>query len=352
MTVRKLAEGCYLVDVTVGKTPDGKRDRRKKRCHSKKEADRLDSRWNVEKQVREGCVTGDVRFEDFVDTIYWPQKRDAMRATTRKGYKRDIKLRLLPAFGDLRLRQINRMKIQEMISGCATKKVAQNARETLSAVLTVAVEMEIIPHNPAGFPYSYPAAGKHGKDFYGVWLSTFQEHVRLLEWVRANYGDLAEERMMVLGLCFGLRKGEILALDWENVDLQNRQIRISQTFTSAEGLPTLTEPKTERSKRIVPMPGYAFQRLSAWDELPKSADVDLEGNPCHPVVCGVNGKRMSPKTAVDKIARMRKGKCYDDGTPVPAVTLFSARHSFATACVNAGMEISKLSAILGHPTSW
>ena len=39
---------------------------------------------------------------------------------------------------------------------------------------------------------------------------------------------------------------------------------------------------------------------------------------------------------------------YPDGEPLPRVTMASLRHSFATACVNEGMEVSKLSRIMGH----
>lgn len=334
--------------MTFGRDWQGHRVRRKQRCKTKREADLLDARWSLEKQVQGGTATGEMTFAEFVEVVYWPQKANAMRATSRRGYERDLKLRLLPAFGSLGLRNVNRLAIQQMLNGCPTKKAATNARETLSAVLTVAVEMELIQKNPAMYTYSFPEEGRHEKDHYGVWLSTFAEHVRLLDWAKANYRDRAEERMLVIGLCFGLRKGEILGLDWENVDLENRQIRITQTFTSATGKPSLTEPKTKRSKRIVPMPEYAYQRLSAWSDQQKFEDVDLHGDVCHPVVTGMTHKRLSPKTASDKIARMRNGKSYEDGTPVPGITLFSTRHSFATACINAGMEVSKLSAILGH----
>ena len=59
----------------------------------------------------------------------------------------------------MELEQINKLNIQRMVSGCPTRKTATNARETLSSVLGCAVEMGMIPVNPASFRYTYPGDG-------------------------------------------------------------------------------------------------------------------------------------------------------------------------------------------------
>ena len=56
---------------------------------------------------------------------------------------------------------------------------------------------------------------------------------------------------------------------------------------------------------------------------------------------------MSPASAGTRIRRMVERGAYGDGGPLPHITIKSLRH-FATARVNAGMEVTKLSAIMGH----
>lgn len=330
MTVRKIETGSWRVDVTVGSMLDGTRDRRVKHFKTKAEAEKFERSLLVKKDV--GLVGGHITIDEFIETVFWEQKKN-LRPNTKRGYERDIKLRILPALSGKYLEDINRYHIQQMISSCDTKKVATNARETLSSILNLACEMELIAKNPAGYHYQYPQKGIHDKDHYGVWLSNFSEHREFLE--RINTLDAAPmlERIFILGLCFGLRKGEIFGLNWENVDFNKRTIHITQTYVVGKGGATLCEPKTERSNRVIPITSYAYDRLSLWRE-----DGALGA-----IVTTQQGKRMNPNSGHHMVYRFL-GKHPE----LPRVTIHSLRHSFATACINAGVEVSKVSAWLGH----
>lgn len=331
MSVRKLSSGKWIASLDYGYTWQGKRDRRSKTCKTKREAINAERAMIIE---RDGSASERITFAEFLDLVYWPQKTK-IRANTRRGYERDIKLRLMPRFGQLEIGDINRFTIQQMINSCATKKVATNARETLSSILSVAVEMGMLATNPASYKYQYPDASNTAADNYGVWLTSFAAHRELIDYVsEGNTGD-ALERMVVLGLCFGLRKGEIFGLDWSNVDFARREIRITQTYTVAKGGATINPPKTPKAKRTIPMTGFAYDHMSSWQQVGAA------------VVVGVGGRRMHPNTGSNKMRKMVKD-CYADGTPLPEVTIHSLRHSFATACINAGIEVSKVSAWLGH----
>lgn len=96
-----------------------------------------------------------------------------------------------------------------------------------------------------------------------------------------------------------------------------------------------TAPKNRNARRTIPLRAYAAERMAAWGP--------GEG----PIVEGVGGGLLSPVTAGERMRRFTAGS-YPDGTPLPRVTMASLRHSFATACVNEGMEVSKLSRIMGH----
>lgn len=339
MSVRQLKNGKWVADVTVGTTWDGKRDRRVVEYSTKREAQKGEAKLFLERERNQG-QSSRITFEDFVDEVFWPQKKN-LRSNTKRGYKRDLNLRLLPEFGNMQISDIKHIHVQKMISNCTTKKVATNARETLSAVLGLAESVEMITHNPARGKFIYPEQPPSRPDKYGEWITSFSEHRDFLIYVRENCYSDSLERMLVLGLCFGLRKGEIFGMDWERVDFENKEISIIQTYTVGEGKASLTPPKTDRSIRTIPIPQYALERLQEWHKQDGCPfDVD---NPT-PIVRIKTGERMNPRSG-DSMLKLFIDK---HGEKVPRVTLFSLRHSFATACIRNGIDVATVSKWLGH----
>lgn len=200
-----------MTDVTLGLRLDGSRDRRQPQLPTKREAKKEEERLKLLKKQRKGKSYGGIPFEEFLEQYFWPQ-RTKLRGNTVRGYERDLKRCLLPAFASMPLENIDRYSIQRMISSCPTRKVATNARETLSSILSPVREMEIIGINPAGFRYECPPATKTDPEALGVRLTSFVEIERVVRWVHESVPDAPEERIVVLGLLHGLRKGEVLGL--------------------------------------------------------------------------------------------------------------------------------------------
>ncbi len=336
MSVRRLDSGLWVADVTMGRRLDGSRDRRTRQCRTKAEAERAERAWLVEKERARGKSYGRIALAEFVADFFWPQKT-RLKGSTVKGYKRDLDLRILPALGGMAMEDIGRLQIQRMLMSCPTRKTATNARETLSSVMSLAVEMGVVPVNPAGFRYEYPAASRPDPEALGVWLTSFEKIGRVVDWVHRGWEGAPEERMVVLGLLFGLRKGEVLGLDAADIDIAGRKIGIRRAYTEGEHGPELGPPKTPKAVRDVPMMHRAREIMEGWD-LPDG-----------PVVRGLDGGRMNPSTARGRLQKVfGEGARFDDGTPVPRMTQFSMRHSFGTSCITAGIEVSKLSRWMGH----
>lgn len=326
---RKLKNGQWQVDVTVGYTADGRRDRRQRRFLTKAEAVSFEREMLVLKDPH--LVSGKITLSDFIDDVYWPNKA-TLSPNTILGYKRDIKLRILPYLGGKNIEDISRYDIQQMISACPTRKAATNARETLSSILGLAVDLEMLMRNPAGLRFQYPPATAHPKDHTGVWLNTFAKHREYFDALKENDCPEVVFRIAVLGLCFGLRKGEILGLDWERIDLENRTISIAQTYILGEGGAYLKEPKTQGSYRIIPMTGFAYEQIPSWS-----------GKRTGAVVLDFEGKRASPATAKRWLQ-----KFYSEHPDIPRVTMHSMRHSFGTSCIKAGIDVKLVSEWMGH----
>ena len=327
MAVRKLANGKWEADVTVGFKPDGTPDRRRRVRRTKREATAAERELLIVKDPR--LVSGHILLDDFINDIFWKEK--TLRPSTVQGYERDIKLRISPYLGSMFMDEIRRSDVQRMISACSSRKVATNARETLSSILGFAVDHEMLPSNVAGLRYSFPKATLRDPDADGVWLTSFNQHREFFETLRKAGCPEALWRIAVIGLSLGLRKGEMLALEWNDINFAARTARIRQTYVSGKGGAYSDDPKTEASYRDVPIPGFAFEELSKWDRSTTW------------VVVGYKGRKMSPSTAKTWFQ-----KFYDAHPTIKRVTMYAMRHSFATSCIRAGIDVALVSKWLGH----
>jgi integrase len=142
----------------------------------------------------------------------------------------------------------------------------------------------------------------------------------------------------------GLRRGEALALRWSDVDLERHLLRIRGTLSRVDGTLTVTEPKTAKSKRFVPISAPAEHLLravqagqdaergragSAWRETGFVFTTEL-GEPC------------DPRNALRAlyVAGARAG--------LPGVRLHTLRHTAASVMLTQGVPLKVVSDLLGH----
>jgi len=329
MSIRKKDDGRWFVQVEAGKKPDGSRTRMTKVCKTKREAERVE-RDMIAKNARDGGVACKVTLEWFVENVWKPEKEPICVHNTFRAYESHLRCYILPTLGRMNLCDIRHPEVQHMLTSCPTRKTAQNAKSTLYNILQLAMDMGYAPRNAADSRnFRLPRERGRAGTAHGEWITSFPEHVRLIEAARGTNVFA----IFALGLCFGLRKGEILGLDWENVDFEAGCIRIVQTYVQEKGGPKIMPPKTPKSVRDIPMTAVARRYL---EEL---APERMEGA----IVKSGYGRRMSPSGASKAVSRFIAR--HDD---LPKVTMLSLRHSFATAAIRAGINVASVSRWLGH----
>lgn len=137
--------------------------------------------------------------------------------------------------------------------------------------------------------------------------------------------------MFYLELVGGLRKGELLALRWDNADIQNRTISVSkQHILDPDGSQELTRPKTENLMRLLSIPQTAVDLLT--QEYNKHPDCPTCSPPRLP------GKCTPPYSVVNLHKKLLKdaGRFHD------------LRHSFAITALQNGVDVKTVSSMLGH----
>ncbi len=143
---------------------------------------------------------------------------------------------------------------------------------------------------------------------------------------------------ILISLRSGLRIGEICALKWEDIDLLSGIIYVRHTISriksedsSGRSVLVLDEPKTYSSKREVPISSWLIPFLSSVKEKSDSQ-----------YVISKNNNFVSPRTY-----EYRYHKVLRDCN-LPKINYHALRHTFATRCVEAGVDVKTLSEILGH----
>lgn len=140
---------------------------------------------------------------------------------------------------------------------------------------------------------------------------------------------------VLLCMSTGLRIGEICALKWSDIDFENKLLYVSRTVQriAVMGRKTRTallesEPKSSFSKREIPIADEIVKFLLPYR---KSEGYLFKGT-----------KPMEPRTYQNKFAK------YIRDAELPKSHFHILRHTFATNCIDSGMDVKSLSEILGH----
>lgn len=251
--------------------------------------------------------------------------------------KYDVILRnhILPKLGGCFPLGINTVLVEQFKQELLQEDLAV---KTVRDILTVL--QAILKYTAARFPGAFPTVEisypKEPRKEARV-LDT-DEQRRFVSYLQT---DMDECKFgILLALFTGLRIGELCALRWENVSLQNRTIRVDSTMQRLRDFEctgngktkvVIGPPKSDTSIRTIPLTENAVRLCGQYD-------------PHRPAAFLLTGTEqfMEPRQVQKRLAKYTK-ECGLEG-----VHFHTIRHTFATRCVEAGFEIKSLSEILGH----
>ena len=265
---------------------------------------------------------------DYADAIWLPEVLPTLKHSTKKYYQYMLRFHLYPTFADVQLRLITRDAVQSFLaaklrSGLSWRTV-KGLRTLFGTLMAAAEADEIIPSNPVRktrFPRRGPA-----KDRAVIAPDKIQELLAALPEPSRSLAHL---------LVFtGLRIGELLALRWRDVDLERCGLRVTQSVYDGH----FDEPKSQRSKRSIPLGAKSIEILAAR----KSAGV----NPDALVFSTDTG---TPLDRHNLVNRQLKPTCKKLG--LTGVSWHWLRHANATLLDAVGTPLGTVQALLGHSSS-
>ncbi len=177
-----------------------------------------------------------------------------MRRATERAYGATLRVHLVPAFGDLMLKQITPLTVRAFVTRLSEErspKTVRNAHALLSNVLRDAVLEGLLLTNPCigvRLPKDRP--------YEAVFLSPPQID-KLVEAVPEHYRTLVQ-----LAAGTGMRWGEIAGLKRQRVDLLRRRLEVVETLEDIDGVLTFGQPKSARSRRTISLPPHLVEVLA------------------------------------------------------------------------------------------
>jgi len=261
------------------------------------------------------------------------RSRRHYRSSTIRRYKLAMDKELLPKLGSLRLSEIRPGQLHKLVGQLQAKGMAANSvRNTimpLQAVYRWAVRREMVATDPTaaielpldrGRRDRFATAGEAE-----LLISTLAQHDRPL-WATAIYA--------------GLRRGELMALRWDDVDLASGVIRVEQSHNPEAG--TTGETKSDAGRRRVPIPDVLREHL---------LDHRLRANPSQPLVfarSSLAGRRRSPDGPFNDSAVAQRANKRWAAQGLEPITLHECRHTYASLLIAAGVPAKAVQTYLGH----
>jgi integrase len=269
---QRSSDGRWIAEVRDGQLPSGKPRIKYLTAKTKTEVQRK-LREEV-KRIAQGRPDTERAMTLGAYLNHWLQNvvKARNRATTYESYSTLCRVHIIPRIGHRKLSELTPQDVQEMLADMVTnlppgaKKgakvasptTAKNARGVLRKALNDAMRGDLVWRNVVTLT-DMPAQ----RTFHPRPL----KEVELEKYLAACKGHRLEALWILLP-AMGLREGEAFGLKWDDVDLEAGILRVRQQIQRVGNpkRPQFVEPKTERSRRPVPVPPEVIEALEAHRE--------------------------------------------------------------------------------------
>ena len=303
-------------------------------------------------------------------------------------YTQELESKIYPAIGHRKLSELKPAVLSSFFAGLAkdgarldgkpggySAASISKTRNVVSAILRTAEQLEVIDRNPCDkvvlpkgeetadqikfftpeqaktflayieTPYSLRVSGHQRVDDTGIpyTVEAYEIHKEIPEQIRILFN---------LAIYAGLRKGEILALEFSDVDFEANTVSITKAATVVKGEQICKKPKTKMSTRTVAIPPDLTLRIldlkKSREQLKDSLGDFWQGGDW--VFVQDNGQMMNYSTPYqalqDVLRRYNADRTPEDHLPV--IPFHGLRHTAATLLIAAGVDVKTISARLGH----
>ena len=348
-SIRKRGDNKYLITVSAGYDRDGKKIAKYKTVgidpeltpkRAEKEAERLAVLF--EEEVKSGShLDANITFSKFTELWLEEHAKKRLERSTIDSYSAELNTKILPSLGHIKLTDLKPIHIIKFLDnlteegarldgkpGSYSTRIIKYQHSIISSILQTAVYWQLLNTNatrnvrpPKGTPKN------NNSNFFDEFqVQSFLEYVKASEPVH-------HQALALITTYGGLRKGEVLALTWGDLDFKNRTVSINKAVGRA-GKEIYTKlPKNKSSIRVVTLPQAVFNVLGKFLSLDKGKLI-------------FEFSYDFPSQWFKRVLR-RYNENHEVKLP-ENVTFHGLRHTSATLLISQGLDIKTVSARLGH----
>lgn len=262
----------------------------------------------------------------------WQEDKSyTVKESTFFSYSNKLNNHILPYFSDIYFSKLNEQMLTAFISA---KRAEGLSEKYISDMIIIIKSISAWTHKRHGIPDKI-------KDFKNIRHTVKEpEMLKTADSKNLQQHLLKRDDSVSLGIFTvmftGLRIGELCALKWSDIDLENRTISVNKTVqrlpsnTNGKTEVKISTPKTSASARLIPIPDFLAERL----------EKHRQNDDCY--ILSSTQKLIEPRSFTYKFKRVLA----DAG--VSSVKFHSLRHGFASNCIQNNFDIKTLSEILGH----
>lgn len=272
-----------------------------------------------------------------------PARKSALRSGTFDSYELAIRRYIVPRIGKVPLQDLRATHIRQLYArlaedgrergGGLSEKSIHNCHVCLRKALADAVTDGLIVKNPAHAAHKLPERPEI-TSWAPAELSAFLSHV--------GGDDLFA--LWRLAASTGLRRGEILGLQWSDIDLDVRRISINRQVVKAEQSVKIAPPKTRASRRRIALDDRTVAALRAHRKNQLEAKLMFKGayRDGDFVFCRPNGEPLHPDVVSDRFERHVRN------ANLKRIRLHDLRHTHASIALKTGVHPKVVQERLGH----
>lgn len=321
---------------------------------SVKEAKQAINKLLMERDLKDVQTLHSYTFKQVYE-MWLTQHKHEIKPTTLESKESKFNAKILPKFGHLKIQDITSVYCQEVLNNWANELSAFNDYKIqTNLVFKYAYIHGLIDKNPFNRVITpkkqntllYDAEKEDEVNFYT------KEELRLFLELLYKERPFKYYVMYRLLAFTGLRKGELLALFWSDIDFEGKTLRVRKTLAEPRGKRILQTPKSMASRRIISLDNTTLSFLETWKEkqIEEYAQFDLKvDNDLNQLIFS-RYCNQSKQFDFFRLAHLNDKLHHFliHHEDLPSITVHGLRHTHASLLFEAGVTIKDVQVRLGH----